>query len=222
MAQNAINNVQFTSVNIVTFTSNGTYTPPSNLVCVQVECIGGGGGSGGCAATGAGQMAATGGGGGGSFAMGNISASALGGPVAVTVGSGGVGGAAGANTGNNGGTTQFGTFVQAGGGSGSPGNTAGAGIEFPLAGAGGTASVGNSILIDGGAGWKAVKRWDANQLGITPGWGGFAPRSGECAPNRVPGAYGSGAPGVTRIQSQAAIAGLNAASGIVIITQFVN
>jgi len=65
---NALNNIQFTSVNMVTFTSNGTYTPPSNLLYAQIEC-GGGGGGGETISEGSGSGGAGGSGGTGIFVV---------------------------------------------------------------------------------------------------------------------------------------------------------
>jgi len=108
------------SLNIVTYTSSGTYTPPANLIAAVVSCVAGGsgGGSGRRGATGTLRL-------GGQGAPGNgivrrlMTAAEIGASVAVTVGAGGAGGAAqttdntNGNSGSTGGTTSFGALVVA-------------------------------------------------------------------------------------------------------------
>ena len=143
---NAINNVQFTSVNIVTFTSNGTYTPPANLLWAEVVCTGGGGGSGGCATTGVNQGAVSGAGGGGAVVRQVYARASLAPNVLVTIGAAGTGGSAGNNAGTSGGNTTFLT-LSAGGGNGSAGGPAALSPQV-LPANGGTAS-GGAVNING-------------------------------------------------------------------------
>src|SRR5262245_57111443 len=56
-----------TEINVVTFTGNGTYTKPSDLIMARVLCQAAGGGGGGVAAAGALATRAAGGGGGGGY-----------------------------------------------------------------------------------------------------------------------------------------------------------
>lgn len=108
------------------FTSNGTWTPPSGTIFqVLVFCVGGGGGGGGgyniptlvIPSSGAG-----GGSGGQALLASFLSPGNFGGSVAVTIGAGGTGGAGGASSGasgsngNAGSATTFGSFISASGG----------------------------------------------------------------------------------------------------------
>lgn len=92
------------------FTSSGTWTKPSDATWVYVEAIGGGGGGSGCAF--AGDRAQ--GGGGGMFTYKLFRASDLGSTETVTIGSGGSGGYQAGGT--DGGSSTFGSHLEAKGG----------------------------------------------------------------------------------------------------------
>ena len=217
---NAINNVQFSSVNIVTFTSNGTYTPPANLLYAVVECVAGGGGSGGIVATAAGGMACTGGGGAGGYARREVSKAQCLPNVTVTVGAAGTAGAAGNNAGGTGGTTSFGALSIATGGSGSAGDNdfnGGAGYCAPGGGPGdGTTG---DLLVRGAPGRWGFRRFDTLQFGCRGGAGGVA-FFGGAGNGTLSSQAGCGAGGVFNLQSAAAQAGLAGASGCCVITEY--
>ena len=92
------------------FTTSGTWTKPSDATWVYVEAIGGGGGGSGCAF--AGDRAQ--GGGGGMFTYKLFRASDLGSTETVTIGSGGSGGYQAGGT--DGGSSTFGSHLEAKGG----------------------------------------------------------------------------------------------------------
>jgi hypothetical protein len=139
------------------FTSNDTYTKPSDAVMLIVEAIGpgGGGGGGGSIATGTASTGG-GGGGGGAFVVKTLAASEVSGTEAVTVPAGGTAGTGGTNAaGQDGsaptGDTSLGSIVVAyRGGGGANGNNsatlAGGG------GGGGWASAGTSATTASGGG----------------------------------------------------------------------
>jgi hypothetical protein len=104
---------------VVTFTSNGTFTKATYpwLRAVRVRVHGGGGGGGGGGSTAAGTTRISGGGAGGGYAESFLLASAVGSSETVTVGAGGAGGAAtGDSAGTSGGASSFGSLVTADGG----------------------------------------------------------------------------------------------------------
>jgi len=218
---NAINNIQFTSVNIVTFTSNGTYTPPSNLLWCQVECMGGGGGSAGCVAPGSNQVAGGSNGASGSYTKKVYDRSALTPSVTVTIGGGGAGGAAGANNGVAGGNTTFLGMTANGGGGGL---TSAAGATSAAAGGTANAPSGGDVNITGNSGYLYNAVFSGGFVfpmlvasttpSILGGSNQGAPLAGVL--------YGGGASGANRWNpgntgSQAGAAG---AAGIVIVTEF--
>ncbi len=120
-------------ISIQTFTSNGTYTVPSNCRKILVQIVGGGGGSAGyCEAGGA-----------GGFAEGVFSVTP-GATYAVTIGGGG-GGVGYYAAAGRGGTSSFGSLISATGGYGANNNYSHGG------GHGGSGS-GGQINLDGGTG----------------------------------------------------------------------
>ena len=121
------------STNVLTYGANGIYNPSTGLVYCTAECFGAGGGGGGGGQTVAGEICAGGGGGSGGYSRKTLQASQVSGGVNITIGQGGAGGVAGSggtSTGAQGGTTSFGPFCVANGGTGAglqPGPGAGAG-----------------------------------------------------------------------------------------------
>jgi hypothetical protein len=108
----------FSGINIETFTSSGTYTPPANLAFIVLEAVGGGGAGGGAGTETAFSTTHSIGGGGasGGYARVELSAAQVGASATVTIGAGGVGAI---TTGPQGGSTSFvctaGTFSCPGG-----------------------------------------------------------------------------------------------------------
>lgn len=120
------------------FTSSGTFTKPTGVSKVFVECVGGGGG-GGAAQTGQSYYASGGGGGGYCAELCTVT-----GNVTVTIGAAGSGGASSSANGTAGGNTTFGSFFTAGGGGAGTG-AGGASVE--TGGAGGTATGGDINIV---------------------------------------------------------------------------
>lgn len=148
------------------FSVSGTFTVPPGVTSVSVELWGGGAGSsGGIGAGGAG----------GGYSWKRIAGLTPGATVAVTVGPGGVAGNNGAGA-TAGGTTSFGAYFSATGGS--PGNAG--------AGPGGN-GIGGDLNISGGGSQDidAIATYSLGTLGCA--LGGAAPRGG------LPGTFNSGA-----------------------------
>ena len=104
-----------TLLRVISYTSNGTWTPLPDTTMVCLATQGAGGGGGGSTTTGSGASSAAGGGGGG-YQERWLSAG-WGASETVTVGTGGAGGVGG-NNGQTGGTTSIGTLCVATGGEG--------------------------------------------------------------------------------------------------------
>ncbi len=151
--------------NVVVFTARGAYVPPPNLREAYVVCIcGGGSGAQGRAWNGAGFNASGGGGGGGGgWSDMTIDAALMGDAEAVVVGAGG---AAGLNNGLPGGSSSFGAFITAAGGSGAPQPSSGVGS----AGAGGSGSIYGGAGASTGSSANAAT--PARPFGLAPGGGG--------------------------------------------------
>ncbi len=218
------------SINVQTFTSSDTYTPSANLSYAIVEVQGGGGGAGyvnvGCAW-------ASGGCGGG-YAKECLSASAIGSPVAVTVGTGGAGGATTSAAGVAGGTSSFGAFLSATGGSGGATSaTVNVGISIP--GTPGIGSGGNINLPGGFATAGTVAGGISNSGNYSAGGGNGIYGTGGASWVRVPSSVGStvngvnaaantgggGSSGANYGGSGGACIGGNGAAGIVIVTEYI-
>jgi hypothetical protein len=189
------------------FNSSGTFIVPNGVTMAKVE-VTGGGGSGGYHIS-----MPSGGGGAGGHAKGIIYNLTPGQAIAVTVGSGGAQpGAPG--TGNSGGASSFGGYMQANGGSG--GNGGSTAIFACAGGAGGTASGGqmnvtgsvgtDSIVVasrggDGG-GPGSGRGASGQNAGIpAPGYGGGG-GGGGCAPgaNPIGAPGGAGGPGIVIVE----------------------
>ncbi|HVJ40150.1 MAG TPA: hypothetical protein VM639_01585 [Dongiaceae bacterium] len=214
-------------LNIVTFTSSGTYTknPNSNFIIVYV--IGGGGGAGstnGMASLFGGGQAGAGGG----CAIRKILAGALAANEVVTIGGGGGGGAGGAVTqGATGGTSSFGGWCSATGGMGGSGVSGQANIgPLPTGGSG----VGGDINLQADAPARLTGYGTA--AGHTPGGRAAGPFGGHgaapcafsnnAAPNSASANTGGGGSGGlgTYNSTTPIMAGGNGGSGIVHIFEY--
>lgn len=230
---NALNNLPFARIKCVVFTSNGTYTPPPELLYAQVICVGGGGGSGGRGATAANQNAIGCGGAGGGTAIKTFSRSDLLPSVSVTIGSGGSAGPASANFGGTGGNTTFDTSTPlVGNGGGGGRGVVGASIVIGTAATGFTTPTGGSgsggdINLQGGAcGWSqtALSSGISQAALGSPGnsflsnVAGTGPRNGGAA---IPGTlYGGGGPTCWNSRSQSARVGNVGGQGVCVIYEY--
>ena len=147
------------TVDVQTFTGNGTWTKPAGCTLVEVVCIGGGGGGGGGGGFAAGtRKDGGGGGGGGAYTTKVFKAADLAATEAIVVGAGGAAGTGG-TTGSGadataGGLSSFGgTKLEAfGGGQGKGGNTAASGVSGGGGGgSGGVGATGSTTTVLGGA-----------------------------------------------------------------------
>ena len=194
---NFTNGIQVNSINAYALktvsykTGSGTYTTPSKVRAIYVECVGGGGGGGGVDGSGVTNSAAVSGGGGGGGAIQALITS----PEATytfAVGAAGSGGAglAGAN-GATGGTSSFtgstATLTATGGGGGI-GNAATTGTGITTGGSGGLGSITGSVTS------SSILKGIAGGSGQTSGGTvTSAPNSGCCP------LFGGGMVGVTTV-----------------------
>lgn len=223
--------------NIQTFSSNGTYTKPSNALLVIVEAIGAGGGGGGGGST-VSTTARTGGGagGGGAYVTRTFASNDVGATVTVTRGTGGNGGNGGTNasgtSGSAGGNTTFGTLLTAfgggggrlgvnaatasggggGGGIGSAGATSTSATGGAGGGPGGSAAAANNSGVGGGGGGSGAATPTAGGTGNFGGGGGGGSSTGSTVGSNgggsMFGAAGGGGGG------SIAASGANVAGGI--------
>lgn len=193
----------------ITYLTSGTaatYTTPSNVRAIYVECVGGGAGGGGVD----GQGAGTGGGGGGGSGAGCV-AKLITSPSATytyTVGAGGTGGTAGPNNGVDGGNTTFAggsVTLTAGGGNAGLGITAASSNANYLGSAGGTGS-GGDIVIGGQRGGARTRgnfaqyfggAGSGSVFGVGGGGSGGANAAGDAGTMYGAGGGGGGNDGAT-------------------------
>lgn len=220
---NSVNNRQFETVTVVGFTTSGSYSIPSNVSSIKVECLGGGGGGGGAQSAGGSNINGAGGGGSGAYAVSYLNRDQISGSVTVTVGSAGAGGAAGNNAGSAGGTTSFGAFVSAGGGGGGTGAAAGA--SSGVAGAAGVATAGD-LQIPGGLGINGIRATIALTTCVRGGaegqygWGGQHYVTQGATTGQGAFAFGGGGGGASSYAAAGNTAGGNGGAGIVLITEY--
>ena len=219
--------IQNKSYELVTYTSNGTFTRADYPWAkrIKVTCIGAGGGAGGAGATGVGQCSAAGGGGGGGAGIRDFDITDIGASVTVTVGTGGAGGNSG--SGSSGGNSTFSTVTGGGGGAGTTsgvfannagmvhqgGNGGGGNGDIQLRGGPG----GNGISTTtgrgfGGDGGQAALGGATRSIVSTSTSGSAAGQDGEFA--------GAGGAGAHNGSSKAANPGGDGADGLVIVEVF--
>lgn len=207
---------------LITYTTDGTFTKATYpwAKSIRVRAVGGGGGSGGTVATTGSEVCGGGGGGGGSYAEGRLDISSLSASVTVTVGGGG----AAASDGDE---SSFGTVVVAGGGIAGVVGTVQTGITavFGAPGSGGTATAGD-IQIPGSDATPGFSLGSNRLYGSDGGSGpltGTQSRSvaGSGGASAIAGyLYGGGASGATAGGTQSAKAGAVGGDGIVIVEVF--
>lgn len=213
----AFTRTYFCNINIVRFTSSGTYIPNSTLKFAIVECWGAGGGA-------PWGFAGAGAGGSGGYACSVFTPAQIGSSIGVTIGTGGAGATATSSAGSNGGITNFSTLIRCNGGLGSrpafqiPSSSY---IYLNLQGSAAAVSTGgNWFNLPGAAPLYGINASNINVGGIggcaTYGIGaGSTSRSGVSV--SVPANVGAGAGG-TGVATNAA--GARGSNGLVIITEF--
>jgi hypothetical protein len=213
---------------VLTNTSNATYTKNDSAVHILVEGIGGGGGGGG-ANSGANQSSAAGGGGGGGAFRRFIQNAAN--TYTYQCGAGGGGGIAGA-TGNNGSNTYFangaGNLIAPGGARGAANQRANAFILSLGGNGGGVAtasdSVAGDVFVPGSAGQSGYVSNRALSGGGPGGPGGLFFSGGGAPGNNTVGGtaagYGGGGGGGSAFQNVANIAGGAGAQGVIVVWEF--
>jgi len=202
---------KFSTINIQTFTSSGTYTPTANMRYALIECVGGGGGGGGGNTVGVG-----GSGGAGGYSRIERSAATIGASQVVTIGAAGAGttGAGGA-----GGNTVFGaTILTCNGGLGGAVGVNGDAVD---GGAGGTATGGDLNIAGGGGGGGFEYPGGGEGLSGSGGssyfGGGGHGRGGLFSLVGINGvAYGSGGSGGLGTGTGGA-----GAAGLIIVTEYI-
>jgi len=215
---NAINNVQISQVNLVVIAVSGSYTPPSNLLWADIECVGGGAGSGGVNTTGPTTKSISAGGGAGGFSRVSATRSQLAPSTSITIGSGGAGGAPGVNDGVAGGTTIVGSLCQATGGLGSSGGVALTTYTIKIGQSAGSGS-GGDVNTDGASGLNSYQG-DSSRPVLEPQAGGASYFGGGGFGSA--GIQGGGGGGVGNPPSTAAQAGLSGGDGLVVITEYLS
>ena len=194
------------------FGTSGSYTPGPNVKSIVAEIVGGGGG-GGAASSSANYNAAGGGGGGGGYAKKYIPISSTA-AIAYTVGQGGNGATYPAASGQNGGSTTFGSGFTATGGSG--GNTASSNASSSLVGMGGVGgtSSGGNINTTGSGGQSGVSASPTIAGGtMGAGFGGASAISGQGGP-------GGGGPGAATNSGNQNVNGNRGNDGQIIIWEY--
>lgn len=193
------------AVDVQVFDADGTWIKPDDAIAVEVIVLGaGGGGGGGQAATFAGPDQGGAGGGGGGRSSFFFVGSSLPDTVAVTVDQGGVGAlptpggsVTQGSPGSAGGSTAFGPYLSAGGGSGGIGGNSGGGTPAVggegLVSAGGTGGIGGSTS---SAGTSPVESaYGGAGGGGGGGGGGHGANAGGTTFTYAPGPFTGGAAG---------------------------
>lgn len=222
-------------VNRVVFLADGTYTKPANLLYADVEVQGDGAAGGGRVLSSV-NISIGGGGGAGGYRRALIAASLITGPIAVTVGQGGVpdtNPVSGSGTGS-----AFGALVTAAGGVGGERTNASNSGSVQAAGGAGGDSGGTAtpiFQIDGQRGGVGRSPYVTVVGGTTQygyaipgaggnaflGSGGFSPAIGQSGTSNPGEKYGGGGSGIFGF-NQATTPGGAGAPGVVIITEYLS
>ena len=184
---------------VVSITSTGSFVVPSGVTTVEVELWGGGAGSFASVAP-----IPSGGGSGGGYARKRISGLTPGQVIPVVVGAGGAAGNTSGGPAGAGGTSSFGTYVSATGGSlnpysstANPQNGAtpgglGVGGDVNIAGSAGQAGISNVGGLGGGAPMGSMQNsGTAGVAGISPGGGASGAGTGPSGNSQFNGAQGA-------------------------------
>ncbi len=224
---NALNNLPFTNTNTVVFTSNGTYTPPQNLLCAHVIVVGGGGGGGATRTTSSSQRSIGQGGAGGATAIKVFLKQDLIPNVSITIGSGGTAPAANSSDpGGPGGSTTFSTSTPLSSTGGGGGSSVLAARPYNGGASGGSASGGDLNIPGGDSGMSmpfATVNEDARMMGdsglslLSPSTGTW---SGSFPAARTGRLYGGGGGTHSSVPSNFGVAGAEGAQGVVVITEY--
>lgn len=173
-------------LNVQRFTASGSYNPTLGTRRIVVELLAGGGGGGGVGATTATSQQAGGGGGGGAYVK--FLTDLPGGPVPVTIGSGGTGGPAVDNSsGGTGGNSSFGSLATVSGGLGG---------QSLVNNSGGAAAV----VLGGGSGVPAFSGSAAPLVVVEGSRGGYGFVLGGVSNNNNAG--GAGGPSALGLNSR--------------------
>ena len=208
----------------VLFSASGNYTPSPGARLIFVEVVGGGGGGGGADGGGPGNgFNAGSSGAGGGYAAEILAVSALTPPVVVTVGAGGTAGTGAVNP-TDGGTSSFGAFLSATGGTGG-GSDTGSPSLTPARGASsagvGGLGAGGLINLHGGRG-RYSTGFTTTVIGAAGGDSQLGKGGGESLENTVGRdgqSYGGGGGAGTTLNSATDQNGGAGAAGVVIITE---
>lgn len=202
------------------FTANGTWTKPSGVTQVIVECLGGGGAGGGPAATGAGEASAGAGGAGGGYGKILIDVSAISSET-VTIGAAGTP-ASGAQ-GGAGGTSSFGAHISCTGGGGGTSMTTGSGDTGANGGAPGTSSGGdvNATANGGHYGLRVnAAPWRGHGGSSQYGGGGRGGYTSTTSTGFAATGYGAGGGGGANAASRSATTGAAGTAGLIIVWEY--
>lgn len=212
-----------TTVAVQTFTSNGTYTPTTNMKYCIVEVVGGGG-AGGSVAGAVGNYAGGAGGGGGGYSKKLFNAATIGTSQTVTIGAGGTAGAAGPNPGNAGGTSSLGSLITATGGTGGGGT--GATTTAQALTVGGTGGVGtngdvNAAGVSGFSGIAFGTIFGLSGLGGSCLYGAGGTSLNNSNDGNAGLGFGGGGGGGSSANSGSTFIGGVGTPGIIIITEYI-
>jgi hypothetical protein len=224
LQKNGTNAYALKDITYLTSGTGATYTTPTGVRAIYVECVGGGGGGGGVDGQGAGTGAGGGGGGGGGYVAKLITSPSA--SYTYTIGAGGAGGAAGANNGTGGGDTTFtdGTLtLTADGALAGAGITAASSNAYYNLTAGGNGSGGDIVI----GGLRGGARSRGNFVQYYGGYGGASVfgtgtggAGGEDAAGTAGTRYGAGGGGGGVVAIATNYAGGAGFQGVIRITEY--